>query len=690
MAVTNRKERRRLNRKAKKKAVQRNQPSARASTTVGMLHQAVALHKSGQLEAALGLYRDVLALDPKNVDALNLGGLATFRLGDPDEAVRMLHAAVALSPDYAEAHSHLGNVLQAMERHEEAIAAYRRAVELKPDYADAHYNLGIVLRTTGDWEASTSAYRRASECAPSFADAHNGLGAMLQNQGQLDAAIACYRRAIQVNPNLPSALSNLGAALACHGQFRETIAYCHRALAINSAHTKTLNNLGIALQNLGQPDEAIDAYRQALALKPGYTAAHSNLIFCMNYEPRFSGEDILLESKRWNEIHAAPRTALAGPFANDPDPERRLRVGYVSADLRQHSVSFFLEPLLAARDPDALETYCYAGVVQPDHWTARFQELSDGWCWTATMSDSALAERIRDDGIDILVDLAGHTASNRLLAFAESPAPVQVTWLGYPNTTGLSAMDYRLTDAVADPEGSADALHSETLVRLPEGFLCYGAPGDAPDVVPPPATVNGHVTFGSFNNLAKVTPEVAGLWAAILNRVRNSRLLIKSRLLADDQIRVRYQDLFASHGIDAERFDLLSAIPSMRGHLAAYERLDIGLDPFPYNGTTTTCEALWMGVPVVALAGERHAGRVGLSLLSTAGLPELAAETGEEYVEIAVQLAADLDRLSALRRDLRRRTSASPLCDAPAFARKVEAAYREMWRRWCAGGLSHE
>ena len=299
------------------------------------------------------------------------------------------------------------------------------------------------------------------------------------------------------------------------------------------------------------------------------------------------------------------------------------------------------------------------------------------------MADSAVAERIREDSIDILIDLAGHTANNRLPVFAERPAPVQVTWLGYPNTTGLSAMDYRLTDVIADPEGDADVLHSENLMRLPNGFLCFAPAADAPEIAGTPALTTGQVTFGSFNNLAKVTPEVVETWAHVLHRIPKSQLVIKSRPLADAETRERYVEMFGAHGIDAGRVELCSWIASRSGHLGAYNRVDVGLDPFPYNGTTTTCEALWMGVPVITLCGDRHSGRVGASILIRIALKDLVAETKAIYVEKTVALANDLDRLSALRSDLRSRMKMSPLCDPELFTRDVEATYREMWRRVC-------
>ncbi len=655
-----------------------------AAPAEGTLQQAVKLHKAGHSHQALQLYRDILAVHPDQVDALNLGGVANLELGHAGEAVKLLQAAVRLQPNYAHAHNNLGNALQAAGKLDQAAAAYRHAIRIKPGYAEAHYNLGILLQKSGDTAGAVAAYHRAIESNPSFADAYNSLGAMLQEFGELGKAIATYRRAIEIKPDYAAAHSNLGAALLCNGNFDRALVHGRHALRLDPNEVSAHNNLGMILKDMGRLDEAIESYRNALTLEPTFSKAHSNLILTMNYHSRFTVEDVLAESRHWDEIHALPLAVRARPHANTRDPERRLRVGYVSPDFRAHSVSYFIEPLLANHDRGAVEAFCYAEVPCPDPVTARLQTLADGWRTTVGLTDAEVAERIREDRIDILVDLAGHTADNRLLAFAERPAPVQVTWLGYPNTTGMSAIDYRLSDETADPEGIAEAHHSETLVRLPGGFLCYGPPAASPEVAPPPAAEIGRVTFGSFNNLTKVTPEVAKTWARILKAVPGSRILIKSKPLADEATRARYLALFAGEGIEADRIELISTIPTLSSHLAAYGKVDIALDPFPYNGTTTTCEALWMGVPVITLRGTRHAARVGASLLAAMGLTDFIAETGEDYIERAAGLANNIDRLANLRKDLRPRMAASPLCDGGTFARNIEAAFREVWRRWCA------
>ena len=679
-AKPNRQQRRQAARLAKKG----RRGNGAVAPTNAALQEAVKLHKAGHPHEALQLYRKILAVQPDQVDALNLGGVANLDLGHIGEAVKLLQAAVRLQPGYAEAHNNLGNALQAAGKLDEAAAAYRRATRINPDYAEAHYNLGILLQKSSDTAGAVAAYRRATEINPSFAEACNSLGAMLQEFGELDDAVAAYRRAIEIKPDYAAAHSNLGAASHCNCHFDEALAHCHHALHLDPNEVSAHNTMGMVLKNMGRLDEAIEAYRNALTLKPSFSEAHSNLILTMNYHPRFTAEAILAESRYWDEIHALPHVVRARPHANTRDPERRLRIGYVSPDFRAHSVSYFIEPLLANHDRGAVEVFCYAEVPCPDAVTTHLRTLADGWCSTVGLTDAEVADRIREDRIDVLVDLAGHTAHNRLLAFAERPAPVQVSWLGYPNTTGMSAIDYRLSDETADPEGIAEAHHSETLVRLPRGFLCYGPPATAPKVTPPPVAEIGQVTFGSFNNLTKVTPEVVKTWARILKAVPGSRILIKSKPLADEATRAHYLALFAGEGIEADRIELISAIPLLSNHLATYGKVDIALDPFPYNGTTTTCEALWMGVPVIILCGTRHAARVGASLLTAMELTDFIAETSDGYIEMATDLAKNIERLANLRKNLRPRMAASPLCGAETFACNIETTFRDLWRRWCA------
>ena len=679
-AKLNRQQRRQAARVAKKG----RRSNGAAAPTNAALQEAVKLHKAGHPHEALQLYRKILAVRPDQVDALNLGGVANLELNHIGEAVKLLQAAVRLQPSYAEAHNNLGNALQAAGRLDEAAAAYRRAVGIKPGYAEAHYNLGILLQKSNDTAGAVAAHHRAIEINPNFAEAYASLGVVLHESGEFNEAIAACRRAIKIQPDYAPAHNTLGNALLASGKTDASVRALNDALEIEPAYADAHSNLARALSDQGRLDETIEAYRNALKLKPNFAKAHSNLIFTMNYHARFTVEDILAESRHWDQIHALPLAVRARPHANARDPERRLRIGYVSPDFCTHSVSYFIEPLLANHDRDGFEVFCYAEVHCPDAVTTHIRTLADGWRSTVGLPDAKVADRIREDRIDILVDLAGHSANNRLPAFAERPAPIQVTWLGYPNTTGMSAIDYRLSDEIADPEGVAEAHHSEALVRLPGGFLCYGPPATSPEVTPPPAAEIGQVTFGSFNNLTKVTPEVVKTWARILKAVPGSRIMIKSKPLADETTRAHYLALFAGAGIEADRIELISAIPLLSNHLAAYGKVDIGLDPFPYNGTTTTCEALWMGVPVITLCGTRHAARVGASLLTAMGLTDFIANTSDGYVETAADLAKNIERLANLRQDLRPRMAASPLCDAETFAGNIETTFRDMWRRWCA------
>lgn len=648
------------------------------------LEAGLARQQAGDFPAAEAIYREILEHQPNCADALNLMGAIALARRRAGEAAELFRRATDANPRAPAFPSNLGAALAALGRHGEAEAAYRQALALDPELADAEHGLALALEALGRPEAAVEAYERLLACRPENAAALTDLGGVLRTLDRHEESEAACRRALALAPQLAEAHYGLGAALAARGRQGEAAHAYEQAIVLKPELAQAHHGLGVAREALGQPAAAVAAFAGALALDPYDARAHSNLIFCMNYDSRFSAGDVLAESQRWNEVHAARLTAGARAHGNHPDPDRRLRVGYVSPNLCQHSVGHFFEPLLRAHDRSAVEVFCYAEVAKPDAVTARLSGLADGWRSTVGLTHGEVAEAIRDDGIDVLVDLAGHTGGNRLPALAERPAPLQLTWLGYPASTGMAAIDYRLTDAVADPEGRAEALWSEKLLRLPGGFLCYAPPAGSPEVGPPPVQADAHVTFGSFNNLTKLQPAVLRAWAALLRAVPGSRLLLKSSRLDAAASRARVRDELAALGVAAERVEVLARLPENAAHLAAYGQVDIALDPFPWNGTTTTCEALWMGVPVVVLAGDRHAGRVGASMLSRLGLEELVAGNADDYVEKAAALAAEPERLARLRGELRGRLLASPLCDAAGFARSVEAAYREIWQRWCA------
>jgi predicted O-linked N-acetylglucosamine transferase (SPINDLY family) len=527
---------------------------------------------------------------------------------------------------------------------DEAVACYRRALELKPDYAEAHSNLGVALNDQRKLEAAVACYRRALELKPDYAEAHGNLGNALNDQGKLDEAVACYRRALELKPDYAGARCNLGNAL----------------------------------KDQGKLDEAVACYRRVLELKPDYAGVHSNLLYIRLFCPGYDAQAIFEEHRRWSRQHAEPLARFIQPHCNDRSLHRRLRIGYVSPDFRNHAASFFLVALLSAHDHQNFEIFCYADVACPDRITARLRSYADVWQNITGLTDEQVAQLVRQDKIDILVDLSMHTAGNRLLVFARKPAPVQVCWLN-PGTTGLSTIDYRLTDPYIDPPGLHDHDYSEESVRLPDTFWCYDPLASEPAVNALPALENGYITFGCLNNFCKVNVSVLKLWAQVLKAVDGSRLML---LAAEGSHRQHTLDLLEQEGVKPDRVTFVARRPRQQ-YLELYHRIDIGLDTFPYNGHTTSFDAFWLGVPVITIVGQTAVARGGLSLLRNLGLPELIAEKPEQFVSIAVELTNDLPRLRDLRATLRDRMHASPLMDAPRFARNIEAAYREMWRRWC-------
>lgn len=639
------------------------------------------LLRLGRVEEATARFRRALLLDPGHGDAhLNLGGLA-LREGRPAEAVPHFKAALKRRGERFEAHHGLGAALLQLGRWQEAAESLRAALRLRPPSPEILYDLANALREAGEASQAEACYRQALALRPDFVEAHGNLARALSDQGRIEEAERHYRRAAELRPDEAQAHFNLGVALERLDRLAEAEASYGRALALQPASGPAMCNLGGALLAQGRVYDAVDTLRRALAAQPDLPQAASSLLMALCYDDRPTPQKLAAEHRRLARVFEPPAAARAtGPSATRDGTGRRLRIGYVSADFRRHSCAYFLEPLLAAHDRDAVEVCCYSDVAFPDAVTARLQALAHRWRVIAGADDAAVAAQIEADGIDVLVDLHGHTAGHRLALFARRPAPANLSWLGYPFTTGLAAMDFRITDARADPDGVTDALHTERLLRLAGGFLCYGPPPEAPPVEPGPALRGGPLTFGSFNAAPKLSPSAARLWAAILRAVPGSRLLLKAKAFADPPTRARFAAALAAAGAPAESVELRPWAATAEEALAAYREVDIALDPFPYNGTTTTCEALWMGVPVIALAGAAHAGRVGASLLHMAGLPELVAANPGQYLAKAVTLAGDAARRSALRFDLRARLRRSALLDAGRFAREFEAACRGAWQ----------
>ncbi len=626
------------------------------------------LHE-GAAGRAADLCREIIAREPGNAEAHQMLGVIAGQASDFEAAEKHLATAIALKPHRSALPIHeLANLLWRQGRIEEAARAFEQVLHLSQ-----HPGLDL---DPGKQSALLN-------------DARFGFGSTLSSLGFHQRAVTILRELERQSPDYSGLQVNLGLALMKLGRCAEAIACYDRAIAANPDDYRAHNNRGNALGGQQRMAEAVSSYRRTLAIKPDHASAHSNLLLNLNYTEPFQ-EGLYRESLRFDVQHAAGLLPILPVFRNVRSADRVLRVGYVSADFRQHSVAFFLGAILACHDRERVRVCCYASVAVPDAVTARLQGLADEWVSIAGLSDAEAAERIRADGIDILVDLGGHTGGNRLLVFARRPAPVQVSWLGYPNTTGLRAMDFRLTDAVADPvtdlAGEADALHSEELIRLPQGFLCYQPTSELPDQSPLPRKGRPELTFGSFNLLTKITADVIRVWSEILQRLPASRLLLKSEALNDPATRRHYAALFGEHGVAADRLEFIPWIAEHRHHLELYSRVDIALDSFPYNGTTTTCEAQWMGVPVVTLRGSRHAARVGASILSLAGLPEWVAEDERGYIDMAVTRGRDREALAAMRAQVGARMRGSPLVDSVGFTRSLERAYRDLWARWCAAG----
>ncbi len=616
----------------------------------------VALKELGQLDEAVASFQKALQIDPGLVEAqTNLGniigsyysaGILALKSGKPAEAVANFRKVLLIEPNLVEAHHNLGNALNELGQLGNAAASYQHALEINPDFAEAHCNLGTALQGLRKFREAAASYRKAIEINPVYAEAHFNMGNLLKDTGQLDKAVQSYRRAVEINPDLFQAY----------------------------------NNLGLALQELGQLDGATASYRRALEIKPDFVDTLDNLLLSLNYSASHSPAQFLEQARQYGSVVAAMAGARFTNRQCSAQPER-LRVGLVSGDLREHSVGHFLEGLLAHVDPSRIELVAYPTHHAEDSLTARIRPHFSAWQPLFGKNDEAAARLIHADEVHVLLDVSGHTEHNRLPVFAWKPAPVQATWLGLPTTTGMAEIDYVLGDPHAIPPEFKDHF-SETVWRMPDSYLCLTAPDSSVKVAALPARSTGFVTFGSFNNLTKMNDRVVAAWARVLNSVPDSRLLLKTKQLGIAVLRESTLRRFAACGIASDRLILTDILASRDDHLATYNKVDIALDTFPYPGVTTSAEALWMGVPVLSLRGDRFLSRTAESIARIAGLPDWIAADEDEYVAKAVAFSSDLDRLAALRANLRQQVLASPLFDAPRFARNFEDALWGMWTRY--------
>ena len=666
------------------------------------------LQRLGRLEEAEACLLRALQIKPDHAEAHNILGIVCQRAGRLAQAETRFLRALQINPDYVEAYNNLGVTLKDLNRLDEAEASCRRALHDRPDFVEAHGNLGAILMRSGRLNEAEFSFRRALQLKPDHAGVHGMLGKLLRDLGRLDEAVASYRRAQEIDPDHTEALYDLCNALLELGRLDDAVASYRRVLASRPDHAEAHNNLGIALKKLGRLDEAEASCRRALAIKPDYAEAHSNLggilkdagrlneamasdrraieldpgnaaihsnfLYTLSFHPDFDERAILAEMKLFAAAHLGAIPAPKTPAARQPMPGRRMRIGYVSPDFRNHCQSFFTLPLLSHHDRTNYEIHCYAHLPRPDLISARLAEHADVWRPTHLKSDEQLAAQISADGIDILVDLTMHMACGRPLLFARKPAPVQLAWLAYPGTTGNPAMDYRITDPWLDPPELGDDRYTETSLRLPDTFWCYDPLISGLQPNPLPASSAGHLTFGCLNNFCKISDDTLRRWGQVMARLPSSRLIL---LAASGRHRQRVLDRLAQYDIAAERIEFVGFQPRWQ-YLQTYQRIDICLDTLPYNGHTTSLDAYWMGVPVVSRVGASVVGRAGWSQLNNLGLAELAAFDDPSFIDIAVGLATDWSRLKHLRRTLRSRLEASPLMDGGRFAAAFEALYRRI------------
>lgn len=650
--------------------------------------------EDGNYEAALEHYRSAASLNPLYAEPhCNIGVVHKLR-GELDAAIASYERCLAISPNFtiarnnmAIALTHKGSDLKAQGKKEDAIKCYEQALSYNMQQAEALYNLGLVFGEAGNLTRASFMFELCVYFCPSCAEAFNYLGIIDKENGNFDRAVQHFQTAVRLKPALHQALNNLGVLYTMQGKAKEALEVLKAAITACPTHPESHNDLGVLLRDVGDIKGALAAYESCLRVCPTSRSASQNQLLALNYV--HEGEELIVSDAhaQWG-INFQKMFNVMPPPTPNRDLNRVLRVGYISPDFFTHSVSYFAEALLTHHDPETVQIVCYSCPQHPDARTKILREKveSKGGLWreVTRMTEEAVAAKVREDEIDILVELTGHTANNRLGVLAQRPSPIQVTWIGYPNSTGLAAVDYRFVDAVVDPVDTRQA-HVEELVRLPATgcFLCYTPPVSAGPVAPLPALNNGGVvTFGTFNALAKIQPPVLKLWARVLHAVPNSRLLIKGKPFACSTMQEHFRSQLTALGVDASRIDLLPLEHLTSNHLSKYSLVDISLDPFPYAGTTTTCEAMYMGVPCVTLAGGCHAHNVGKSLMTAMGLTDWIAHSHDEYVAIAQRFATNLPALRELRAEMRERMLNSHLCDHVNYVKGVEDVFRQLWHRW--------
>lgn len=645
------------------------------------IQEGIAHHRAGRWEQAEAVYREILLRQPDNADALHLLGLVAFRTSRHAEALDLLKRASDLKPNVAGFHSDLAMALAAMGRLEQSMRACQKAAQLQPNSPKILSNLGNALQLAGHVDEAMETYQHSLALDPSDLTTRNNLGEAFKRKAMWDHAITLFREILHERPEMFEAQLNLGGALQARGDLDDAIASFERAGQLRPGAPEVQINLSAAYKDAGLLDRAIQSADRAIELDNTAHTASARL-FLLHYHPNYDARRIRDEHRQWYERYVKPSARPNHVHFNQLSPDRRLRIGYVSPDFRDHPVTYNMLPLLAAHDHQQFEVFCYSNTFDQDELTERVKVHTDNWRDITGLDDQQTTDLIAADQIDILVDLALHTGNNRLLVFARKPAPIQVTFAGYPGTTGLPTIGYRLTDPHIDPTPDCDQYYVERSYRLPDTFWCFDPSANEPQVNALPALANGYITFGCLSNFCKINDEVLKLWAEVLKRVAGSRLLM---LCKRGQHRQRHIDFLASMGIDRDRIQFVDQ-QARAEYLRIYHQIDIGLDTFPYNGHTTSLDSFWMGVPVITLVGQTVVGRAGLSQSRNLKLEELIAHSPQEFVQTAVTLSEKLDHLSTLRATLRERLTASCLMDGKRFAAGIETAYRWMWTQYLSRG----
>ena len=637
------------------------------------LASVIKLHVAGDLAGAERGYRQLIA-SGANVPSVyaNLG-LICAGTGRPDEAIALLRQAIALKPDYAQAHYNLGNVYRDQGDLDNAFACYTRATDVNKNFAEAYSDLGVALKNQGKLDQAIVALKRAVAIKPEFFQAYSNLGNALQERGKINEAIAAFRRAIEIRPDFPSAYNNLGNALRAAHKFEEAFAALQRALQLDPQFAQAHCNMGSSLKDQGRFMEASAAFQRAIDLKPDFQEAYNNLIYCNSFAQTIPPEEQVKVARAFETC--LPRTAFTPFKARPRQPGGKLRVGFLSAEIGNHAVSYFLETYLRHYDREKIHVTLYSTTYRPEAKRAEMFAMADQARDFHGVPDDAARAQIMADGIDVLAETTSHMRGNRLAMLAQRCAAVQCHYIGYHGCSGLSTIDYFIGDDEVTPPEFASQF-SEKIWRLPRLWVAYTPPVDAPK--PEQLSPPDRIVFGSFNNLAKVRDECLSIWAQTLKAVPKSTLVIKDRLSADSYTRNRIINTLAAKGVDASLVEFIEIVPSWADHMRLYNRIDIALDTLPVNSGTTGFDALFMGTPLVALRGNWMGGRMTSAMVKALGYEQWVAETPADYVRIISELAADKAALKAYKAMLREQVIASPLCDGPALARAVDTAFAWM------------